>query len=99
VQRIYGMLPQILATGLTVLLVEQDVSQALRVASRVHCLLEGRTTLEGPPSDLTPERVEAAYFGLGDADATAEATTSATTGAEADATAGATGPAGDESEG
>jgi branched-chain amino acid transport system ATP-binding protein len=65
VQRIYGMLPQILETGLTVLLVEQDVSQALRVASRVHCLLEGRTTLEGEPRDLTPERVEAAYFGLG----------------------------------
>ena len=65
VQRIYGMLPQILATGLTVLLVEQDVSQALRVASRVHCLLEGSTTLEGEPGDLTPERVEAAYFGLG----------------------------------
>jgi branched-chain amino acid transport system ATP-binding protein len=75
VQRIYGMLPQILATGLTVLLVEQDVSQALRVASRVHCLLEGRTTLEGPPGDLTPERVEAAYFGLGDAGDTAAADT------------------------
>ena len=69
VQRIYGMLPQILATGLTVLLVEQDVSQALRVASRVHCLLEGRTTLEGEPGDLTPERVETAYFGLGAATA------------------------------
>jgi branched-chain amino acid transport system ATP-binding protein len=68
VQRIYGMLPQILATGLTVLLVEQDVSQALGVASRVHCLLEGRTTLEGEPSELTPERVEAAYFGLGEPD-------------------------------
>jgi branched-chain amino acid transport system ATP-binding protein len=64
VQRIYGMLPQILATGLTVLLVEQDVSQALRVASRIHCLLEGRTTLEGRPADVTPEQVEAAYFGL-----------------------------------
>ena len=71
VQRIYGMMPQILATGLTVLLVEQDVSQALRVASRVHCLLEGRTTLEGLPGDLTPERVEAAYFGLGDGPAEA----------------------------
>jgi branched-chain amino acid transport system ATP-binding protein len=65
VQRIYATLPQILDTGLTVLLVEQDVSQALAVASRVHCLLEGRTTLEGEPGDLTPERVEAAYFGLG----------------------------------
>ncbi len=65
VQRIYEMLPQILATGLTVLLVEQDVSQALRVASHIQCLLEGRTTLEGRPSEVTPEQVEAAYFGLG----------------------------------
>jgi branched-chain amino acid transport system ATP-binding protein len=68
VQRIYAMLPQILETGLTVLLVEQDVSQALAVASRVQCLLEGRTTLEGEPGDLTPDRVEAAYFGLGHGD-------------------------------
>jgi branched-chain amino acid transport system ATP-binding protein len=64
VQRIYGMLPQILATGLTVLLVEQDVSQALRVASHIHCLLEGRTTLEGRPADVTADQVETAYFGL-----------------------------------
>ncbi len=64
VQRIYAMLPQILETGLTVLLVEQDVSQALRVATHVHCLLEGRTTLEGRPSEVTADKVEAAYFGL-----------------------------------
>jgi branched-chain amino acid transport system ATP-binding protein len=64
VQRIYAMLPQILATGLTVLLVEQDVSQALRVASHIQCLLEGHTTLEGRPSEVTAEQVEAAYFGL-----------------------------------
>jgi branched-chain amino acid transport system ATP-binding protein len=64
VQRIYGMLTQILATGLTVLLVEQDVSQALRVASRIHCLLEGKTTLESRPADVTADQVEAAYFGL-----------------------------------
>src|SRR5579862_2094899 len=64
VQRIYEMLSQILATGLTVLLVEQDVSQALRVASHLQCLLEGHTTLEGRPSEVTPQQVEAAYFGL-----------------------------------
>ena len=64
VQRIYAMLPQILATGLTVLLVEQDVSQALRVASHIQCLLEGRTTLESRPADVTADQVEAAYFGL-----------------------------------
>jgi branched-chain amino acid transport system ATP-binding protein len=68
VQRIYAMMPQILASGLTVLLVEQDVSQALRVASHLQCLLEGHTTLEGRPSEVTPEQVEAAYFGYGQAD-------------------------------
>ena len=46
------------------LLVEQDVSQALRVASHIQCLLEGHTTLEGRPSEVTAEQVEAAYFGL-----------------------------------
>jgi len=64
VQRIYGMLPQILESGVTVLLVEQDVTQALRVATHLQCLLEGRTTLEGRPSDVTAEQVEAAYFGM-----------------------------------
>ncbi len=67
VQRIYTMLPQILQTGLTVLLVEQDVSQALRVASHIHCLLEGRTTLQGTPAEVTAEEVEEAYFGLASA--------------------------------
>jgi branched-chain amino acid transport system ATP-binding protein len=65
VQRIYAMMPQILESGLTVLLVEQDVSQALRVASHIQCLLEGHTTLEGRPAEVTPEQVEAAYFGFG----------------------------------
>jgi branched-chain amino acid transport system ATP-binding protein len=64
VQRIYGMLPEILATGLTVVLVEQDVSQALQVASHIQCLLEGRTTLESRPDEVTADQVEAAYFGL-----------------------------------
>ena len=72
IQRIYGMLPQILATGLTVLLVEQDVSQALRVASHIHCLLEGRTTLECRPADVTADQVEAAYFGLAGAAASGQ---------------------------
>lgn len=64
VRRIYELLPELLAAGITVLLVEQDVSQALHVATRIHCLLEGNTTLEGPPQGLSPGRVESAYFGL-----------------------------------
>ncbi|MGH9114854.1 MAG: ABC transporter ATP-binding protein [Acidimicrobiales bacterium] len=64
VRRIYALMPDLLSTGMAVLLVEQDVSQALRVASRVHCLLEGRTTLEGAPENLTADQIEAAYFGV-----------------------------------
>jgi branched-chain amino acid transport system ATP-binding protein len=64
VRQIYGLLPELLAGGMTVLLVEQDVSQAVRVASRIQCLLEGRATLEGRPDGFTPEQIEAAYFGL-----------------------------------
>jgi branched-chain amino acid transport system ATP-binding protein len=64
VQRLYDILPRLLEAGMSILLVEQDVTQALRVSDRAHCLLEGRITLSGRPSDLTPAQVEAAYFGL-----------------------------------
>ncbi|MGZ8437773.1 MAG: ABC transporter ATP-binding protein [Candidatus Limnocylindrales bacterium] len=64
VRQIYELLPQLLAAGMTILLVEQDVSQAIRVATTVQCLLEGRTMLAGRPADLRPEQIEAAYFGL-----------------------------------
>jgi branched-chain amino acid transport system ATP-binding protein len=64
VRRIYDTLPGLIDSGITVLLVEQDVSQALRVATRVHCLLEGRTTLQGEPGELTADTIENAYFGL-----------------------------------
>jgi branched-chain amino acid transport system ATP-binding protein len=63
VRRIYALLPRLLESGVTVLIVEQDVSQALAVASRMHCLLEGRIVLSGQPADLTPAQIEIAYFG------------------------------------
>lgn len=65
VQRIYGVLPQLVSSGIGLLLVEQDVGQALRIANRFQCLLEGSTTLEGTPADATPQKIEAAYFGVG----------------------------------
>lgn len=64
VHRLYDILPELLTTGMTVLLVEQDVTQALRVSDWAHCLLEGKITLSGRPRDLAPADVEAAYFGL-----------------------------------
>jgi branched-chain amino acid transport system ATP-binding protein len=64
VRQMYKILPGIAARGTAVLIVEQDVSQALAAADEVHCLLEGRTVLSGKPADLTPAQVEQAYFGL-----------------------------------
>ncbi len=64
IQRLYAMLPALMETGMAVLLVEQDVTQALRASQHAHCLLEGRITLSGRPQDLAPEEVEAAYFGF-----------------------------------
>ena len=66
VGRLYAVLPDLVRAGMSVLLVEQDVSQALRIASRLHCLLEGSTTLTGRPGEFTPAQIEAAYFGLGE---------------------------------
>jgi len=64
VQKIYRVLPRIIEEGTSVLIVEQDVSQALRIADHVQCLLEGRTVLEGRPSDFTMQQIENAYFGI-----------------------------------
>ncbi len=64
VRRIYSVLPELVQQGMAVLLVEQDVAQALRIADRFQCLLEGRTTLEGKPAEATTAKIEAAYFGL-----------------------------------
>ncbi|HEY7008357.1 MAG TPA: ABC transporter ATP-binding protein [Jatrophihabitantaceae bacterium] len=67
VQQIYKILPTLLDADMGVLLVEQDVAQAMRIAARFQCLLEGRTTLSGKPAEHTPKEVEAAYFGFGSA--------------------------------
>jgi branched-chain amino acid transport system ATP-binding protein len=74
IERIYEFLPRIVAEGIGVLLVEQDVSQALSVATRVHCLLEGKTSLVGAPGDLSSADIETAYFGTSHATSTEEST-------------------------
>jgi branched-chain amino acid transport system ATP-binding protein len=63
IRDIYAAFPRILASGASVVVVEQDIGQALRVADRIYCLMEGRVTLEGPPSALSREDIHAAYFG------------------------------------
>jgi branched-chain amino acid transport system ATP-binding protein len=60
---IYAALPQIKAEGTSVVLVEQDIVQAMKVSDRVYCFSEGRMTLSGAPGTLSREDIHAAYFG------------------------------------
>lgn len=60
---IYAALPRIKAEGTSVVLVEQDVVQAMKVADRVYCFQEGRLSLTGRPRDLTRDQIHRAYFG------------------------------------
>jgi branched-chain amino acid transport system ATP-binding protein len=64
VEKIYEAMPAIVGSGTTVLLVEQDVGQALKFADRVTCMLEGRLVLEGSPDEISHEAIFAAYFGV-----------------------------------
>jgi branched-chain amino acid transport system ATP-binding protein len=64
IKAIYGTIGVISRQGTTVVLVEQDIGQALAAADRAYCLLEGRVSLQGPTSELTRENVVEAYFGV-----------------------------------
>ncbi len=64
VREIYARLPSLLAEGLSLIIVEQDIVQALKAASHVYCLQEGRVALEGATAGLTREAISAAYFGV-----------------------------------
>lgn len=64
VREIYAAMPDIMADGTSVVVVEQDTRQAMRVADRLYCMQEGRISLEGAPPQFTPERISQAYFGV-----------------------------------
>lgn len=63
VDTFYGVLPRIQASGVSILLVEQDIDRALAASSRVVCLLEGRVALASESASLDPGALAAAYFG------------------------------------
>lgn len=63
IRDIYAALPQIQGAGAAVIVVEQDIGQAMKVADRVYCMMEGRITLTGTPDALSREAIHDAYFG------------------------------------
>ncbi len=64
IKSIYEALPEIIGQGMTAMLVEQDITKALSVSSRVYCLQEGRILLEGLTADVSRDDISAAYFGF-----------------------------------
>src|SRR5262245_29280828 len=64
IRDIYARIPAIVAEGLSLIIVEQDIVQALKTAKHVYCLQEGRVALEGEAGSLTREKISAAYFGV-----------------------------------
>ena len=64
IKEIYAQLERITANGTTLIVVEQDIKQAMAVSDRVYCVREGRVVLEGRPPDLGREEIAKAYFGM-----------------------------------
>ena len=56
-------LPGIQASGVSIIVVEQDVRRALSISDYAYCILEGRINLEGASSGLAFEDIETAFFG------------------------------------
>jgi branched-chain amino acid transport system ATP-binding protein len=60
---IYAVLPRIRDHGLSMVLVEQDISRSLSMADHFICMLEGRVSLAGRPQDFSRTQIAASYFG------------------------------------
>ncbi|QIL80730.1 ABC transporter ATP-binding protein [Diaphorobacter sp. HDW4A] len=64
IREIYDAMPAITAEGMSVVIVEQDISMAQKVSQRLYCLQEGRVSLAGASSELSREAIGQAYFGV-----------------------------------
>lgn len=63
IKNLYEAFPEIKNSGASLIIVEQDIVQAMKVSDRVCCMMEGNITLSGKPEDLSMEMIHAAYFG------------------------------------
>lgn len=63
IRDIYAAMPRILESGTAVIVVEQDIGQAQRIADRIYCFQEGKVSLTGKADALSRDEISAAYFG------------------------------------
>ena len=63
VNDVYAALPAILQSGISAIVVEQDIERVRRMADTLVCLNEGRVVLAGPSANFTKAQITHAYFG------------------------------------
>ena len=61
---IYEKLKEIADTGLTMLIVEQDVNRSLNSSDYAYVVLEGKIVMQGKSKELSVDEVNDAYFGI-----------------------------------
>lgn len=60
---VYAAMPEITGSGISAIIVEQDVERVRRLADNLVCLSEGHVVLSGPARDFSKAQLTAAYFG------------------------------------
>jgi branched-chain amino acid transport system ATP-binding protein len=65
VDRIFELIQELRAEGVTVLLVEQNVHRALDIADRAYVLSVGRVVASGATDQLVEGELERSYLGIG----------------------------------
>lgn len=63
VKDIYQTLEQVTKTGLSLIIVEQDINQAIAVSDTFLCIREGKIVLSGTPESADRKEIAKAYFG------------------------------------
>jgi branched-chain amino acid transport system ATP-binding protein len=64
VKGMYENFRRVRGQGTALVVVEQDIGQALSVADRIYCLRRGAVALSGRPAEFTRDQIAAAYFGV-----------------------------------
>lgn len=65
VEEVHAALSRLRVDEMAIVLVEQDITRALRQADQFLCLLEGRVVLQGPAAGADMAAIGRAYFGEG----------------------------------
>ena len=60
---VYAALPDIIRSGISAILVEQDIERARKSSDSLVCLREGRKVLHEASASVTKHDITTAYFG------------------------------------